>query len=677
VLKLRCGDEVRRLPLDARPSYGDVRTAIRKVWPELENGQARYRDDEGDMCTLCPASFEDFLFLAGSLQDAPLMLRLEFVEPMAKNEYDRSYARTTTSWTCNPSPEDADNNVTCNMQDFNLHNFRHVKRRHLHGAQARETNRSTWREVAQAFRALSHTQHPVLGQDTWGLACPGGCGFAVTWHGTHCCNACKNNDGKKHGPMCHGHVLSGSQEVEGSTEVVDDTTVPSSVECPVAPPQLLISATALHQADTDESIVNVACETGKLEQREDSVEEMQEASAPAPELAVLGEVTCNSEVAPEAAAQDTDSKVCPGGCGFAVTWHPTHCCGACKRRGGGKHGPKCQHHLARTDRSKAESALDEPEIIADVLSHFSVQEVDEPHASGGLEEPDAQQTCTSEVSSQRDLVPQATAQDTEKKVCPSGCGFAVTWHPTHCCSACKNRRRHGPKCQRQLIDVDLSAAVAELDEPEDIADVVSHCEEGWEKVVVHDVRDEETPGPAYENVVEAAGPALTCGGEDGFDGVPQADDQNTRETECPEGCGFVVTWHPTHCCAACKNKIGKHGPKCQQQLIKTSRIETEPAVHEPQEMMHVASQCAPVVEEQEQKSPVSVGADDGPKARVCPGGCGFEVTWHPTHCCQGCVVSGMHGPRCQRQRASATGEEDMPEARGAPSQFGLYVGASA
>ena len=84
---------MRRLPLDARPSYGDVRTSIRKVWPELESSQARYRDDEGDMCTLCPASFEDFLFLAGSLEDAPLMLRLEFVEPRAETEYDRSHAR--------------------------------------------------------------------------------------------------------------------------------------------------------------------------------------------------------------------------------------------------------------------------------------------------------------------------------------------------------------------------------------------------------------------------------------------------------------------------------------------------------------------------------------------------------------------------------------------------------
>jgi len=32
---------------------------------------------------------------------------------------------------------------------------------------------------------------------------------------------------------------------------------------------------------------------------------------------------------------------------------------------------------------------------------------------------------------------------------------------------------------------------------------------------------------------------------------------------CASGCGFAVTWHKTHCCAACA-KNGTHGPRCQK-----------------------------------------------------------------------------------------------------------------
>jgi len=37
---------------------------------------------------------------------------------------------------------------------------------------------------------------------------------------------------------------------------------------------------------------------------------------------------------------------CSGGCGFARTSHPTHCCGVCAKKGSGKHGPKCAQILA-------------------------------------------------------------------------------------------------------------------------------------------------------------------------------------------------------------------------------------------------------------------------------------------------------------------------------------------
>lgn len=36
---------------------------------------------------------------------------------------------------------------------------------------------------------------------------------------------------------------------------------------------------------------------------------------------------------------------------------------------------------------------------------------------------------------------------------------------------------------------------------------------------------------------------------------------------CPNGCGFLVTWHETHCCDCCKQQIGKHGRRCERKAV--------------------------------------------------------------------------------------------------------------
>merc|ERR1712151_652597 len=46
---------------------------------------------------------------------------------------------------------------------------------------------------------------------------------------------------------------------------------------------------------------------------------------------------------------------CAGGCKFAKTWHPTHCCGACMHSGGRQHGPRCAQVLAEADAAATSS----------------------------------------------------------------------------------------------------------------------------------------------------------------------------------------------------------------------------------------------------------------------------------------------------------------------------------
>ena len=43
--------------------------------------------------------------------------------------------------------------------------------------------------------------------------------------------------------------------------------------------------------------------------------------------------------------------------------------------------------------------------------------------------------------------------------------------------------------------------------------------------------------------------------------VPPAPSKPSKP--CPNGCGYMVTWHATHCCEACKTHR-QHGPRCQK-----------------------------------------------------------------------------------------------------------------
>ncbi|CAJ1420286.1 unnamed protein product [Effrenium voratum] len=97
---------------------------------------------------------------------------------------------------------------------------------------------------------------------------------------------------------------------------------------------------------------------------------------------------------------------------------------------------------------------------------------------------------------------------------------------------------------------------------------------------------------------------------------------NTAEgTTCAsQGCSYLATWHPTHCCHSCSAGQG-HGPHCERRSKRVPRP------------------CA-------------------------TSGCAFQATWHKTHCCHSCAAAKAHGPACERrsmdsQRASGTVENDV------------------
>jgi len=86
VLKLSYEGEVRRVLLEQSQelNYDLVCDKISKAWPEVKDYTAKYIDEEGDLCVLCPASFRDFLSVskhasAAVKSSGQLVLRLEIV----------------------------------------------------------------------------------------------------------------------------------------------------------------------------------------------------------------------------------------------------------------------------------------------------------------------------------------------------------------------------------------------------------------------------------------------------------------------------------------------------------------------------------------------------------------------------------------------------------------------
>jgi len=83
VLKLKHQGEVRRVLLQqGEVKFEDLADEIEKAWPGINHYTPKYLDDEGDLCTLTPASASDFLRFASD-SSGQRLLKLELVPAVA------------------------------------------------------------------------------------------------------------------------------------------------------------------------------------------------------------------------------------------------------------------------------------------------------------------------------------------------------------------------------------------------------------------------------------------------------------------------------------------------------------------------------------------------------------------------------------------------------------------
>eukprot|EP00929_Paragymnodinium_shiwhaense_P116145 TRINITY_DN8543_c0_g1_i1.p1 TRINITY_DN8543_c0_g1~~TRINITY_DN8543_c0_g1_i1.p1 ORF type:complete len:589 (-),score=107.67 TRINITY_DN8543_c0_g1_i1:402-2168(-) len=110
-LKLQLGSELRRVKVATTGSaatlaYADIEAAIARAWPEageaapgLQRLIAKYKDPEGDLCTLCQETFADYLALVQQDGDVKKVLKLELVQVPAPVAGDQPHCQQNASQT--------------------------------------------------------------------------------------------------------------------------------------------------------------------------------------------------------------------------------------------------------------------------------------------------------------------------------------------------------------------------------------------------------------------------------------------------------------------------------------------------------------------------------------------------------------------------------------------------
>eukprot|EP00406_Dinophysis_acuminata_P006936 CAMPEP_0179226184 /NCGR_PEP_ID=MMETSP0797-20121207/8685_1 /TAXON_ID=47934 /ORGANISM="Dinophysis acuminata, Strain DAEP01" /LENGTH=271 /DNA_ID=CAMNT_0020933209 /DNA_START=95 /DNA_END=910 /DNA_ORIENTATION=+ len=157
MLRLQLNREVHSIRVEQEDlTYDVVDRIIKALWPDLGTHQAKYNGGDGDLCTLCAATFSDFV---ARFADAEVF-RVELVVPQWKLLPPRAGA---------PPVHHVDKQIKKVLKDS-------IK------------------------NGPGRKPHPA-GRRQRGLrACAAGCGYAATWHPTHCCLGCKSSG--EHGPRC-------------------------------------------------------------------------------------------------------------------------------------------------------------------------------------------------------------------------------------------------------------------------------------------------------------------------------------------------------------------------------------------------------------------------------------------------------------------------------------------
>lgn len=108
VLKIKTDDGIQRVPSSVeQPTFSLLKAALKKFGQDMKN--ARYIDEDGDQCTLCEATFQDFLGFAIEGPSKQKVLKIVMVAPIVakKEEVPQCCTPGCTRDTWNGQPGEA------------------------------------------------------------------------------------------------------------------------------------------------------------------------------------------------------------------------------------------------------------------------------------------------------------------------------------------------------------------------------------------------------------------------------------------------------------------------------------------------------------------------------------------------------------------------------------------
>lgn len=379
VLKIRCDGEAVRVILEPALTFQDVRSAILKFRPEYAGGvlEAKYPDDEGDLCMLVERTFEDFLNT--QLAKGRNLLRVELVRvdepalPAASTQQiapqgDPAVAADCSAgrpWRCRGDLSDdvaclhprkmawvlarlrAEGKLSSKMfAGITAHWMPNFK------TAADRRGGDVWTRIAHCFGEDEQAVLAVFCSETQGLG-------EV---------AAKFSAGAVTGSVvqeiaAHMSALPFTQRVAMAESFYENAMegilsskldqmnlrMPEPFKIRSEHPHVTCDGCGAHplpglrfkcSARPDYDLCGSCLANAKHPEHECAFKWVPRGSG------MLQHAAMNSP--PRACATP--------GCGFAATWHPTHCCVRCARKG--THGPRCQQAAAPVEAATCTSTLE-------------------------------------------------------------------------------------------------------------------------------------------------------------------------------------------------------------------------------------------------------------------------------------------------------------------------------
>jgi len=434
ILKLERKGSFHRLPLAEDDfSYKGVDAAIKRVWPHLGAERSKYKDDEGDMCSLSQPTFPDFVDVAKTTKSKvyKLWIRDEVQEHRGNGQAEQLEAHWERHWDAVKAHASLHHKAHWNEEQQWDKHWKHYQRqakeanweakeKHVRHANHQEQNQEQQQHHHQEQEQQQEHEQQHQTRECWkctrkechattrALWILGVVRKELPLSGKVCASLATFII-----PRAIAYLTANMDEVE-----VDDAVVADIMRCVERTPELAPSyflTTAINDTSLTmrEKMLALLTSLNEVEfkYRVEFIEQLYGL-----QKENLDHALDNMEKAIPSWMMDTPS------------CHEDISCGICNT--GPIRGPRFQCLSSDNFDLCAKCYANKPTFLGSKCAFHTFR--------FELLPAQAREAPSTEVPEAADKV---------LKPCANGCGFAATWHGTHCCTACTELGCHGPLCE--------------------------------------------------------------------------------------------------------------------------------------------------------------------------------------------------------------------------------------